>query len=103
MRNPIGDSTAALIVIRTTEEKRWVTTAGGFPGCASKPACSAIPAITSSTAPRAFTPSPTARESRPGMPDKRASSAPRYWGEGTFADYGRDHCRRTIEIIERDF
>ncbi len=27
----------------------------------------------------------------------------RYWGEGTFADYGRELCRRTIEIIERDF
>jgi hypothetical protein len=27
----------------------------------------------------------------------------RYWGEGTFADYGRELCRRTIEIIEREF
>ena len=27
----------------------------------------------------------------------------RYWGEGTFADYGRELCRRTIEIIDRDF
>jgi hypothetical protein len=27
----------------------------------------------------------------------------RYWGEGAFADYGRELCRRTIEIIDRDF
>ncbi len=27
----------------------------------------------------------------------------RYWGEGTFADYGRELCRRAVEIIERDF
>jgi hypothetical protein len=27
----------------------------------------------------------------------------RYWGEGTFADYGRELCRRTIEIIDQDF
>ncbi len=27
----------------------------------------------------------------------------RYWGEGTFADYGRELCRRTVEIIDRDF
>jgi hypothetical protein len=27
----------------------------------------------------------------------------RYWGEGTWSDYGRELCRRTIEILERDF
>lgn len=27
----------------------------------------------------------------------------RYWGEGTFADYGRELCRRAVEIIDRDF
>jgi hypothetical protein len=27
----------------------------------------------------------------------------RYWGEGVFTDYGRELCRRTIEIIDRDF
>jgi hypothetical protein len=27
----------------------------------------------------------------------------RYWGEGTFADYGRELCRRAVQIIERDF
>jgi hypothetical protein len=27
----------------------------------------------------------------------------RYWGEGTFADYGRELCRRTVEIIDQDF
>jgi hypothetical protein len=27
----------------------------------------------------------------------------RYWGEGTWTDYGRELCRRTTEILERDF
>ncbi len=27
----------------------------------------------------------------------------RYWGEGTWTDYGRELCRRTLEILERDF
>jgi hypothetical protein len=27
----------------------------------------------------------------------------RYWGEGTWAAYGRELCRRTTEILERDF
>jgi len=27
----------------------------------------------------------------------------RYWGEGMWTDYGRELCRRTIEILERDF
>jgi hypothetical protein len=27
----------------------------------------------------------------------------RYWGEGTWTDYGRELCRRTMEILERDF
>ena len=27
----------------------------------------------------------------------------RYWGEGQWADYGRELCRRTLEILERDF
>ena len=27
----------------------------------------------------------------------------RYWGEGTWTDYGRELCRRTVEILERDF
>jgi hypothetical protein len=27
----------------------------------------------------------------------------RYWGEGQWADYGRELCRRTAEILERDF
>ena len=26
----------------------------------------------------------------------------RYWGQGTWTDYGRELCRRTIEILERD-
>jgi hypothetical protein len=31
------------------------------------------------------------------------TSCYRYWGEGTWADYGRELCRRTIEIINREF
>ena len=31
------------------------------------------------------------------------TSCYRYWGEGIWADYGRELCRRTIEILERDF
>lgn len=27
----------------------------------------------------------------------------RYWGEGQWADYGRELCRRTLEIMKRDF
>jgi len=27
----------------------------------------------------------------------------RYWGEGIWTDYGRELCRRTMEILERDF
>ena len=27
----------------------------------------------------------------------------RYWGEGVWTDYGRELCRRTTEILERDF
>jgi hypothetical protein len=27
----------------------------------------------------------------------------RYWGEGTWTDYGRELCRRVIDIIEREF
>jgi len=27
----------------------------------------------------------------------------RYWGEGTWTDYGRELCRRTIEILQREF
>jgi hypothetical protein len=27
----------------------------------------------------------------------------RYWGEGTWTDYGRELCRRTIEILDNDF
>jgi hypothetical protein len=27
----------------------------------------------------------------------------RYWGEGTWTDYGRELCRRTTEILEREF
>lgn len=27
----------------------------------------------------------------------------RYWGEGSWTDYGRELCRRTMEILERDF
>jgi hypothetical protein len=27
----------------------------------------------------------------------------RYWGEGAWTDYGRELCRRTVEILERDF
>ncbi len=26
----------------------------------------------------------------------------RYWGEGAWTDYGRELCRRTIEILEND-
>ena len=31
------------------------------------------------------------------------TSCYRYWGEGTWTDYGRELCRRTMEIIKRDF
>jgi hypothetical protein len=31
------------------------------------------------------------------------TSCYRYWGEGTWADYGRELCRRTIDIIKHDF
>lgn len=31
------------------------------------------------------------------------TSCYRYWGEGTWADYGRELCRRTVEILNRDF
>jgi hypothetical protein len=27
----------------------------------------------------------------------------RYWGEGTWTDYGRELCRRTMAILEHDF
>ncbi len=31
------------------------------------------------------------------------TSCYRYWGEGTWADYGRELCRRTMEILDHDF
>ncbi len=31
------------------------------------------------------------------------TSCYRYWGEGAWADYGRELCRRTAELLERDF
>jgi hypothetical protein len=31
------------------------------------------------------------------------TSCYRYWGEGVWTDYGRELCRRTTEILERDF
>jgi hypothetical protein len=31
------------------------------------------------------------------------TSCYRYWGEGAWTDYGRELCRRTIEIINREF
>ena len=31
------------------------------------------------------------------------TSCYRYWGEGLWSDYGRQLCRRTIDILERDF
>lgn len=31
------------------------------------------------------------------------TSCYRYWGEGQWADYGRELCRRTAEILEHDF
>lgn len=31
------------------------------------------------------------------------TSCYRYWGEGLWADYGRELCRRTMQIIENDF
>ena len=31
------------------------------------------------------------------------TSCYRYWGEGLWSDYGRELCRRTIDILERDF
>ena len=31
------------------------------------------------------------------------TSCYRYWGQGLWTDYGREICRRAIEIIERDF
>jgi hypothetical protein len=27
----------------------------------------------------------------------------RYWGEGAWTDFGREICRRTREILTRDF
>jgi hypothetical protein len=31
------------------------------------------------------------------------TSCYRYWGEGAFADYGREFCRRLMEILRHDF
>jgi hypothetical protein len=31
------------------------------------------------------------------------TSCYRYWGEGQWADYGREFCRRTVEILKHDF
>ena len=31
------------------------------------------------------------------------TSCYRYWGEGTWADYGRELCRRTMDILDNDF
>jgi len=31
------------------------------------------------------------------------TSCYRYWGEGVWADYGRELCRRTMEILAREF
>jgi hypothetical protein len=31
------------------------------------------------------------------------TSCYRYWGEGTWADYGRELCRRAMEILDQDF
>ncbi len=31
------------------------------------------------------------------------TSCYRYWGEGLWADYGRELCHRTIQIVENDF
>ena len=31
------------------------------------------------------------------------TSCYRYWGEGIWTDYGRELCRRTIDILEHDF
>ncbi|MCX5655819.1 MAG: glycosyl hydrolase family 57, partial [Planctomycetota bacterium] len=27
----------------------------------------------------------------------------RYWGQGTWTDYGREFCRRAIDILNREF
>jgi len=31
------------------------------------------------------------------------TSCYRYWGEGVWTDYGRELCRRAIEILKREF
>jgi hypothetical protein len=31
------------------------------------------------------------------------TSCYRYWGQGTFVEYGREVCRRGIEILTHDF
>jgi hypothetical protein len=31
------------------------------------------------------------------------TSCYRYWGQGLWTDYGREICRRVVEIVERDF
>ena len=31
------------------------------------------------------------------------TSCYRYWGQGAFVDYGREICRRGIEILTHDF
>jgi hypothetical protein len=31
------------------------------------------------------------------------TSCYRYWGEGQWTDYGRELCRRAIEILNKDF
>jgi hypothetical protein len=31
------------------------------------------------------------------------TSCYRYWGKGLWTDYGRELCRRTIEILKHDF
>ncbi|MBI4580799.1 MAG: glycosyl hydrolase family 57, partial [Planctomycetes bacterium] len=31
------------------------------------------------------------------------TSCYRYWGPGIWTDYGRELCRRTMEILEHDF
>jgi hypothetical protein len=31
------------------------------------------------------------------------TSCYRYWGEGLWADYGREICRRTMDILSHDF
>jgi hypothetical protein len=27
----------------------------------------------------------------------------RYWGQGTWTDYGRELCHRAIEVLKREF